>query len=31
MMPVFPMIAAESGTYVFTYDPAEQVLTVDVE
>jgi len=25
------LIAAESGTYVFTYDPAEQVLTVDVE
>lgn len=25
------LIAAESGTYVFTYDPTEQVLTVDVE
>ena len=25
------LIAAESGTYVFTYNPAEQVLTVDVE
>lgn len=25
------LIAAEAGTYVFTYDPAEKILTVDVE
>lgn len=27
----FNLIAAEAGTYVFTYDPVEQLLTVDVE
>lgn len=25
------LIAAESGTYVFTYDPAEQILTISVQ
>ncbi|MCM1145450.1 MAG: InlB B-repeat-containing protein [Blautia sp.] len=25
------LVAAESGTYVFTYDPATQILTVDVK
>ena len=25
------LLGAEAGTYVFTYDPVEKLLTVDVE